>query len=117
MQNAFSGNDELVYVCQQSVKTGDVISFNVDVTPRQDLTIWVFGCDYKQQGWTNEWKAQTVWNEYAEWPSDGGPASVTLGAKGSSGVFSIVVQYRDASNAKENVVTITNLHVNGVGVK
>ena len=112
MQNAFSGNDELVYVCQQSVKTGDVISFNVDVTPRQDLTVWVFGCDYKQQGWTNEWKAQTIWNEYAEWPSDGSAASVSLTAKGNVDAFSIVVRYRDTTqNYKENVVTISNLTV------
>ena len=112
LQNKVTGSDQVVYVCQEAVKEGEIIKFNLDVSPRQNVAMWIFGCDYNSDGWVNEWYARTIFFEYDEWPSDGSPVSVSLGAKKDTDVFSIVVRYYDnTQNFKENVVTISDFKV------
>ncbi|MBQ4284134.1 MAG: hypothetical protein IJB96_09430 [Lachnospira sp.] len=112
MQNALSGDSKAYYVSKQSVKAGEVISFNVDVSPRQYVAVFIFGCDYSVEGWTKQWHAQTFNPEWDEWPSDGSAAQVTYTVPSNADVFTIMIEYRDAAqNFYENVATISNLTV------
>lgn len=92
----------LSYVVKHSVKKGQIVSFDVDVTPAQAMAVWVLGDDK----WEDEYYAKA----YVQWT---GVANVMVEMPEDTEYFEIVVQFREEGKTdfKENEVTISNVSV------
>ena len=105
LQNDYSGSNQACYVSKTSIKPGSRVSFDVEVTPAQDISVWFLGCDYPADGWYNEWYAM----QYADGVVSN---TITLTTEAKIDVFTIVVQYNDTTqDHKSSVVTIKNLTI------
>ena len=104
LQNDLSGKATVKHVFKQSVVSGETIAFDVDVTPAQNVSIWLLGCDSSEK-WANEWYAK----QYKTWS---GKTRITVTAAMDIEEFTVVVKYNDTEqNFKENVVTISNVKI------
>ena len=88
------------------LKAGDTVIFNIDVTPAQDISIWLMG-----KTTNTEYHAK----RYDTWT---GEITITVPITAAEENYKIIVNYNDNSqDFKQNVVTISHIEIKNYGIQ